>query len=65
MSVRTSADEYLDAAKGNIQNAIVNLGRIVVDEVHGSDEFVSSFREDMREVYSQLIVLKDKLKGPQ
>lgn len=61
MGVDTQADVHLDQAAANIQNAIKNLSALVVDRCWGHDEYNAEYLKTIREVYSSLIELNDKL----
>ena len=55
MSVKTQADEYLDEAKEFLSKAIDKLGRIVVDECDGHDDFNDAYRNELLAVYTELL----------
>lgn len=61
MSVRTTADEHLDAAKQDIRNAVKNLSVIFVDRCYGSDEFCPDRRRELLGVYRSLMELLEVL----
>lgn len=61
MSVRTTADEHLDKAKENIDEAIKNLHCIVVENVFGSDEYYQS-EDKFYQAYISLLEIKRSMR---
>jgi hypothetical protein len=45
MSVETSADKALAAARDAVQLAVAHLYEIVIDQVQGADQFTPEFRK--------------------
>lgn len=62
MSVRTTADEKLDAAREAVQTALVALSDIIVDECYGHDEYKPEFRQQLGEAFGALLAVRGKLK---
>ena len=46
----TIADEKLDIAKDNIDEAIKNLSKILIDRVEGWDDFREIYQKTLKEV---------------
>jgi|WetSurMetagenome_2_1015567.scaffolds.fasta_scaffold790763_1 hypothetical protein len=61
MKIKTEADEHLDKAKENIQEAIAELSAILMDQCVGWDEYAEPFRYIMFNALSQLKTIKDQL----
>lgn len=64
MSVQTTADEHLSAAREAVREAIKNLAKIVVEEVWGHDEYTRDFKEDLRQAQDELIGVRERLGAP-
>ena len=61
MSVQTTADTALQAAKDHVNSAIKELSKILIDECYGHDYFSSTYLLDLEEVFEELRSLKKKL----
>lgn len=64
MSVKTTADEKLDAAKWNIRDAYQSLAEIVVQKIWGYDEFGSEYKDKIQEAMNTLLNLEKELGEP-
>jgi hypothetical protein len=62
MSVRTTADEYLDNVKDNIREAYSNILKVLDDDTWGSSDFSSEYIETLDEVCLSLLKIKRLLK---
>jgi hypothetical protein len=62
MSVRTEADEHLDAAKLNIKNAIDHINEIVVNECWGYDDFKGEYFRELCEIHIDLLAILRKIR---
>lgn len=61
MGARTEADERLDSAKENIQKAIEDLGKIVVEQTPGYDDFNTTYRGTMADAFADMIKIRTRL----
>ncbi len=61
MSVRTTADEKVDLAEENIRTAAMALANVVIDECYGYEEYSIEWKDSLRSVLNDLIMLKEKL----
>jgi hypothetical protein len=57
----TEADEHLDKAKQNVQEAITELSAILIDQCSGWDEYSEPFRYIMFNARNELIKIRDQL----
>lgn len=68
MSVRTSADAKLEAAREHVQLGLESLSAVVVLRVSGTESLRNEFMAELVEVHAQLISVRNKLdphrKGP-
>lgn len=63
MGVRTTADEHLETALEHINDAIKALSEIVVSQCSGHDSWNEEYRAKMRESFSSLLDIRQKLEG--
>jgi hypothetical protein len=61
MILKTEADEHLDKARQNVQEAITELSAILIDQCGGWDQFAEPFRYIMFNARNDLIKIKDQL----
>ena len=61
MEIKTEADEHLDKARENIQEAITELSAILMDQCDGWDQYAEPFRYIMFNALNQLKTIKDQL----
>ena len=62
MSVRTTADENLDAAKESVNKAINSLSEIVISNCWGSDEYSEDYSNTIEDILNALLQLRKKFK---
>ncbi len=63
MSVRTAADEHLDAAKDHLRAARKELLEVLDENTWGSDEFKKEYRELLSETAHELYTMIGKIGG--
>jgi hypothetical protein len=63
MSVRTEADERLDAARSKIRAARKDLLAVLDEETWGHDDFNDEFRLTINDSAQELYVILNKLHG--
>lgn len=61
MRSKTEADEHLDKARKNVQEAITELSAIIIDQCSGWDEYAEPFRYIMINARNDLMRIKDEL----
>ncbi len=61
MSVKTAAQENVDSTIKNVNDAISDLNKIVVEQCWGTDEFKDTFRNDLKQSFHELIEIRDRL----
>jgi hypothetical protein len=61
MRSKTEADEHLDKARNNVQEAITELSAILIDQCGGWDEYAEPFRYIMFNARNNLIKIRDEL----
>lgn len=61
MSVRTTADEYLDLVKDNITDAIRNLEKVTSIDTWGNDEYSDEYIELLSKYLLELKNMKRKI----
>lgn len=57
----TTADEHLEKAREDVQSAISNLSKIVVEQCSGHDEYRSGFRLKLQNQLSSLLLVREDL----
>jgi hypothetical protein len=62
MKIKTEADEHLDKARENIQEAITELSAILMDQCDGWDQYAEPFRYVMFNTLNQLKAMGDQLR---
>ena len=63
MSYETTADRALDNARAAVADAVRYLGEIVVEQVNGHDEYGDKLTQAIRESFSDLMRIRDRLNG--
>jgi len=58
--MQTTADNYRDKARENIDNAIFNLAQIVIDQVAGWDNYTESYYAGLEDALYILMHLRTK-----
>ncbi len=61
MSVKTTADEHLNAALEKIQGAVKDISEIVVNHCCGYDEYNSPYHEALKRSMMELMEIRDRL----
>lgn len=61
MGIQTTADDHRDAALNNIQEAIRNISKIVIEECWGLEEYKKEYQETLSDVLSELIKMRGRL----
>jgi hypothetical protein len=61
MISKTEADEHLDKARNNVQEAITELSAILIDQCGGWDEYAEPFRYIMFNALNDLKQIRDRL----
>lgn len=61
MSVNTEAENALDSAKENLNDAITNLSRIVCDRVYGSNDYKDEYLSKIKKAFFDLISVRDAI----
>ena len=56
-----SADERRDKAVENIKEAIGHLGKIVIDEVWGTEDYNKEYMLKLRDTLYQLMSIRDDI----
>jgi hypothetical protein len=62
MSVRTEADSQLDTARDDVHSALKALGKILVEQCWGHDDYKAEFRAKMVEAHGLLLQVQEKLR---
>lgn len=61
MSVKTTADEKLDACSFHINEAVQDLKEVLVEECWGHDQYRKEYREMLDRMFMDLMRMKKKL----
>jgi len=61
MSVNTEATEHIEKAKEDVQSAIMHLGKIVIDQCWGADDFIHPYKVIIANCLNELIVIRGQL----
>ena len=61
MSVKTAAQENIDNAVRDINSAITNLAKVVVDQCWGTDDFKDYFKSALKQSFQELIEIRDRI----
>lgn len=62
MGVKTRADEILDALSESLDEPVKDLRELIDGDVWGWEEYSAEYREQVREIYIDLIRLRDRFK---
>lgn len=61
MSVKSAAQENVESAVRDINSAITNLAKVVVDQCWGTDDFKDIFKADLKQSFHELIEIRDRI----
>lgn len=61
MSVVTSADEAIDRAKYNIEQAVNNLSEVVIGKTWGHDDYTDARRKELRKILFELLEIHERI----
>lgn len=61
MSVKSAAQENVESAVRDINSAITNLAKVVVEQCWGTDEFKNHYKDALKQSFQQLIEIRDKI----
>jgi hypothetical protein len=61
MTFITEADKELNEVRESVNKAILSLSEIITGKVNGYKDYHEKFRNDLRMVFNDLLVIKEKL----
>ena len=61
MSFQTDADRLLDLVKEKVHEAVVALGKIVVEQDNGYQEYGPAFQRKLKNSLLELMEIRDRL----